>query len=44
VSRCLAELCTNWTGDGCACRVFGIEPARDTWADFEADPNQWDAP
>jgi hypothetical protein len=42
--RCLAELCANWTGDGCACRVFGIEPERDTWADFETDPNQWESP
>ena len=24
--RCLAELCRYWTGDGCACRVFDIEP------------------
>jgi hypothetical protein len=24
--RCLAEMCGNWTGDGCACRVFDMEP------------------
>jgi hypothetical protein len=22
---CDAELCPYWTGDGCACAVFGIE-------------------
>lgn len=26
MSRCLAELCLSWTGDGCACAVFGITP------------------
>ena len=23
---CGQEMCRNWTGDGCACRVFGMEP------------------
>lgn len=26
MSRCLAELCGNWTGDGCICQVLGLEP------------------
>ena len=26
-ARCGQELCANWTGDGCACAVFGIEAA-----------------
>jgi hypothetical protein len=24
---CEQELCASWTGDGCACAVFGIEPS-----------------
>lgn len=23
---CEAELCTNWTGDGCACAVLDMQP------------------
>lgn len=23
---CDQELCGNWTGDGCACALFGIDP------------------
>lgn len=26
-ARCYAEMCGNWTGDGCACAVLDIEPA-----------------
>jgi hypothetical protein len=26
MSRCAAELCLNWTGDGCICAVFDLEP------------------
>jgi hypothetical protein len=28
MTRCEAELCRNWSGDGnvCPCAVFGIEP------------------
>jgi hypothetical protein len=25
VSRCDAELCDHWTGQGCACEVLGID-------------------
>lgn len=24
---CEQELCAHWTGDGCACTIFGIEPS-----------------
>ena len=26
MSRCAAEMCLNWTGDGCICAVFDLEP------------------
>jgi len=26
VSRCLAEFCANWTGDGCICQVLDLDP------------------
>lgn len=26
MSACPQELCRNWTGQGCACEVMGIEP------------------
>jgi len=26
MSGCEMELCTHWTGEGCACAVFGLEP------------------
>jgi len=26
MSRCEAELCRNWTGQGCICMVLDIEP------------------
>jgi len=31
MSRCAAEKCRNWTGDGCICAVLCIDPdvARD---------------
>lgn len=24
--KCEQELCRNWTGEGCACAVLGVEP------------------
>ena len=24
---CAQEMCRNWSGSGCVCAVFGIEPA-----------------
>lgn len=24
--RCGAELCPNWTGEGCTCQALGIDP------------------
>lgn len=24
--RCEAEMCWNWTGNGCACEFLGMEP------------------
>lgn len=32
---CEQELCGNWTGQGCACEVFGLEP--DVTLSCEAD-------
>jgi hypothetical protein len=29
MSACPQELCRNWTGQGCACEVMGIEPSID---------------
>lgn len=26
MSRCLAETCRYWTGDGCVCRALDIDP------------------
>lgn len=26
MSRCFAEMCSSWTGHGCACEVFGVDP------------------
>ena len=26
MSRCEAELCLNWTGDGCICVVMDLDP------------------
>lgn len=26
MADCHAELCINWTGSGCACEVFDLEP------------------
>lgn len=26
MTRCLAESCGNWTGDGCICQVLDLEP------------------
>ena len=33
MSDCLTVFCLNWTGDGCACQVFGIDPV-----EVEHDP------
>lgn len=27
MSACGQELCLNWTGSGCACDVFDLDPA-----------------
>ena len=24
---CFQEMCRNWSGSGCVCAVFGVEPA-----------------
>lgn len=39
MSRCAAELCLNWTGDGCICAVFDLEPNTqgDPFADVSED-------
>lgn len=26
-ARCYAEMCGNWTGQGCACQLLDVEPA-----------------
>lgn len=33
MADCLTVFCLNWTGDGCACQVFGIDPV-----EVEHDP------
>ena len=34
--RCDAELCVYWTGDGCACDVFRIDPDEDLLRNLHA--------
>lgn len=51
VADCLAEFCTQWTGDGCICRVPGLTPEEATHDDgcgckscYDAKGEaQWDA-
>ena len=26
MARCAAEMCRNWTGEGCICEVLDLEP------------------
>ncbi|HTE63048.1 MAG TPA: hypothetical protein VK631_22020 [Solirubrobacteraceae bacterium] len=36
MSACHAEMCLNWTGQGCACLVMDIEPDLGEQQDVEA--------
>jgi len=42
MSRCDAELCVYWTGEGCACVVFGIE--RESEEESTEDSNENEEP
>lgn len=38
---CRAELCTNWTGHGCACEVLDLDPEPTCPAVHDVDVD-WD--
>lgn len=37
--RCEAEMCRNWTGSGCVCEMFDIEP---DVVDEDEQESRWD--
>lgn len=43
--NCEAELCLNWTGQGCICAVLDIPPAVERWndgVDDDEDDEEYD--
>ena len=40
--RCEQEFCGNWTGQGCACEVLGVEPDMRTGCEASGHPDEGD--
>lgn len=39
--QCHAEMCLNWTGQGCACLVMDIEPDLGSAVDLDSLYDDW---